>query len=227
MDNFLLDADETILDFVRSSKESLAYTMQRLGIQYSEEMYQTYKRINDGVWREYEQGKMSKKTLMHARFSRFFGCLRIQADPDTANAVYFEKLCRTGYLLEGADLFLRELKKRGKIFLVTNGTPAAQYGRLAAVGLDGFFDGVYVSDEIGCKKPDPGFFEYLLGKEGLKREDCVVIGDSLSSDIAGADSAGIASIWYNPQGKEAAGAAPTAIAADYGEILRIVDEMRG
>ena len=158
MVNFLLDADETILDFVRSSEESLAHTMRAFGLPYGKEMYAAYKRINDGLWREYERGEIDKKSLMRERFSRFFASLGIEADPDAANAMYFETLCRTGYLLAGADAFLHALKERGRIFLVTNGTPAAQYGRLASLGLENFFDGVYISDEIGYKKPDARFF---------------------------------------------------------------------
>lgn len=223
MKNFLLDADETILDFVRSSKESLAYAMQRLRIPYSEEMYADYKRINDGVWREYEEGRMTKKTLQIERFSRFFAFLGIGADAEESNRVYFAKLCRTGYLLPGAREFLAELKTRGRIFLVTNGTPAAQYGRLESVGLSDFFDGVYISDEIGFKKPDPKFFEYLLEKEGLAKKDCIVIGDSLFSDIKGANAAGIKSIWYTPTAEKAVGALPDFTATTYEQILRILD----
>ena len=225
MINFLLDADETILDFIRSSKESLAYAMRELHIPYSESDYSEYKRFNDAVWREYEQGKMTKKTLQTERFARFFDHLHIKADPLAAHTVYFEKLCRTGYLLDGAGEFLDALRERGRIFLVTNGTPAAQYGRLASVGLDGFFDGVYVSDEIGFKKPDPRFFGYLLEKEGLAKEECVVIGDSLTSDIAGANAAGLCSVWYAPSGGEPIGAKPDFIAKSYGEVLGILDKI--
>lgn len=52
--DFLLDADETVLDFVRSSKESLAHAMRAAGLAYDESVFDVYKRVNDGVWREYE-----------------------------------------------------------------------------------------------------------------------------------------------------------------------------
>lgn len=224
MVNFLLDADETILDFIRSSKESLAYAMREAGVPYKEEDFAAYKRINDGVWRDYERGRLTKQALMRERFIRFFDFLRVGADADKVNGIYFEKLCRTGYLLDGAREFLDALKERGRVLLITNGTPAAQYGRLASVGLDGFFDGIYISDEIGYKKPDVRFFAYLLEREKIGRENCLVIGDSLSSDIAGANNAGIRCIWYNPSGRAAEGAAPDYTAKSYREILRLADE---
>ena len=98
-DNFLLDADETILDFVRSSRESLRFAMQAVGSCWHEEDFAIYKSINDGLWREYERGGITKKELTRERFVRFFKQLNVTADPSKANAIYFKKLSRTGYLL--------------------------------------------------------------------------------------------------------------------------------
>ncbi len=226
-DNFLLDADETILDFVRSSRESLRFAMQAVGSCWHEEDFAIYKSINDGLWREYERGGITKKELTRERFVRFFKQLNVTADPSKANAIYFEKLSRTGYLLEGADAFLKELKKRGKIFLITNGTPQAQYGRLDSLGIRSFFDGIYVSDEIGYAKPDVRFFEYLLKKENLERENCLVIGDSLSSDIAGANAAHIPCIWYDPYAREMQGSVADYRAKTYDDVLKIIDTLNG
>ena len=220
--DILLDADETILDFVRSSKESLSAAMREAGLPYAETDFSVYKRINDAIWREYERGEITKARLSVGRFARFFAEKGIDGDPALLNALYFSKLCRTGYLLDGAAEFLARLKERGRVFLITNGTPAAQYGRLDALGIRSLFDGIFVSDEIGFAKPDPRFFGYVLSAAGAAREDCIVIGDSLTSDIAGANAAGIYSVWYAPQG-EPCGAAPDAVARSYAEVLSAVD----
>lgn len=220
--NILLDADQTILDFVRSSKESLAAAMREAGMPYAETDFSVYKRINDAIWREYERGEITKARLSVGRFARFFAEKGIDGDPALLNALYFSKLCRTGYLLDGAAEFLARLKERGRVFLITNGTPAAQYGRLDALGIRSLFDGIFVSDEIGFAKPDPRFFGYVLSAAGAAREDCIVIGDSLTSDIAGANAAGIYSVWYAPQG-EPLGAVPDAVARSYAEVLSAVD----
>lgn len=222
---FLLDADETILDFVRSSRESLAHAMRALGLPYGDDFFSLYKAINDGVWKEYEQGKITKKQLIQVRFVRFLERIGVQADAQKLNAVYFETLSHTGYLLDGAAEFLRGLKERGKIFLITNGTPAAQYGRLESLGLRGFFDGIFVSDEIGYVKPDSRFFDYVLEKVCADKSECIVIGDSLSSDIAGAANAGILSVWYNPAGKPAGAVKPDYTAKSYAEILALLDAL--
>ena len=93
---FLLDADETILDFVRSSRESLAHAMRALGLPYGDDFFSLYKAINDGVWKEYEQGQITKKQLMQVRFVRFLERIGVQADAQKLNAVYFETLAHTG-----------------------------------------------------------------------------------------------------------------------------------
>ena len=224
---FLLDADETVLDFVRSSRESLDYAMRQAGIPSHDGDFALYKEINDELWREYERGAVTKKQLTRERFVRFFAKLGVQGDPEQTNAVYFEKLSRTGYLLDGADAFLHALKARGKIYLITNGTPQAQYGRLDSLGLRTFFDGIYVSDEIGFAKPDVRFFEYLLKKEKLSKEECLVIGDSPSSDIAGANAAKIPCIWYDPFGRQMRGAVADYRAGSYAEVLKIIDALNG
>ena len=222
INNFLLDADETILDFVRSSRESFFIAMQQLGLLLGENEFLQFKAINDGLWREYEQGTVTKPQLMKERFARLFAALGVDADAVQANTLYFTALCGRGYLLPGAEDFLRSLKECGKIFLITNGTPAAQYGRLRSLGLEHFFDGIFISDEIGFSKPDARFFAYVLDKAGLQRGECAVIGDSLTSDIRGANNAGILSIWYNAKGKIAEGAHPDHTARSYAKILEIV-----
>lgn len=227
INNFLLDADETILDFVRSSRESFFSAMRELGLLFGESEFLQFKAINDGLWREYEQGAVTKPQLMKERFARLFAALGVCADAVQANTLYFTKLCGRGYLLPGAEEFLHSLKECGRIFLITNGTPAAQYGRLRSLGLEHFFDGIFISDEIGFSKPDARFFAYVLDKAGLKSRECVVIGDSLTSDIRGANNAGIQSIWYNPKGKTAEGARPDHVAQSYGEILCLVRSLCG
>lgn len=227
IDRFLLDADETILDFVRSSRESFAYAMAQAGAPELGADYPRFKSINDELWRAYERGEVTKPQLMRERFTRFFAQAgKAGQDAEEVNAVYFRTLCRTGYLLEGARGFLEELSRRGRVYLITNGTGAAQYGRLEAVGLREAFAGIFVSDEVGFAKPDKRFFDIVLKKAGAVPSQCAVIGDSLTSDMAGAKNAGIVGIWYNARGQAGAEGFDYA-ARSYEEVLAVVDSLRG
>ena len=78
-----------------------------------------------------------------------------------------------------------------------------QRARLSNSPFDGFFDPLIISDEVGVAKPTPRIFEILLEKAGITDKTSVLmIGDSLSSDIAGAAAAGIDSCWFNPSGSD-------------------------
>ena len=112
------------------------------------------------------------------------------------------------------------------MYLITNGTGAAQYGRLEAVGLREAFAGIFVSDEVGFAKPDKRFFDIVLKKAGAAPSQCAVIGDSLTSDMAGAKNAGIVGIWYNARGQAGAEGFDYA-ARSYEEVLAVVDSLRG
>ncbi len=223
--DYLLDADETILDFPRSSRESFAWAMERAGLSALAPAFEKFRAVNDALWKEYEKGTMPKARLVVERFSRFFAGEGVQADAAAVNALYFGKLCSTGYLLPGAEGFLRALRARGKVYLITNGTPAAQYGRIDSLGIRGLFDGIFVSDEIGFAKPSVRFFEYVFAHAPTARERCVVIGDSLSSDIAGAKNAGVPSILYAPHGTPKGAEAANYVTHSYMQILEILDTL--
>lgn len=224
--NYLLDADETILDFLRSSRESFAQAMAWAGMERLASDYEKFRAVNDALWKAYERGEVTKSRLVVERFARFFAAEGVEADAAAVNGRYFGTLCATGYLLPGAAEFLRELRARGKVYLITNGTPAAQYGRLDALGIRGDFDGIFVSDEIGFAKPDVRFFEYVFAHAPARREDCIVIGDSLSSDIAGARGAGVPSILYAPRGVPDGAEAADYVTHSYRQIIEILDQLR-
>ena len=66
-----------------------------------------------------------------------------------------------------------------------------------------FFDGIFISDEIGYEKPQIEFFNYVFDRIPTKNPDeVIIIGDSLTSDIAGGIRAGIHTCWYHPSDEE-------------------------
>jgi len=96
---------------------------------------------------------------------------------------------------------LDQLKDKYKLLLLTNGSPDLQREKLAGVPeLAPYFDHIIISGEFGRGKPDVTIFEHALGKLGLQAEDCVMVGDKLTTDILGANKAGITSVWINRHG---------------------------
>ena len=61
------------------------------------------------------------------------------------------------------------------------------------------FDGLFISEELGVEKPSAAFFDACFARfPELKRSETVMIGDSLTSDIAGGHAAGLLTVWFNP-----------------------------
>lgn len=81
--------------------------------------------------------------------------------------------------------------------LVTNGSSTAQRRKLEAVDLEGLFEIVIVSGEIGVMKPDPRVFEAVLNTFHVDPDQVWHVGDWLPSDVAGANAAGLTSVWLN------------------------------
>lgn len=63
---------------------------------------------------------------------------------------------------------------------------------LAGHGLDGYFDGMVISSEVGASKPHPRIFEAALRMAGALPSECLHVGDDLKADIEGAQAAGVA-----------------------------------
>ncbi len=79
----------------------------------------------------------------------------------------------------------------------------AQKRKLENSGLDVLFDGIFISDQIGYEKPDIRFFDHIWKQTGVyEKDDVLIVGDSLTSDMQGGNNAGIRCCWYNPEDKE-------------------------
>ena len=84
--------------------------------------------------------------------------------------------------------------------LITNGASDTQRDKLSALGIESWFDSVVISGEVGIAKPSSTIFELALGNLTVDKEAVCHVGDSLVTDVAGANAAGLTSIWLNRTG---------------------------
>ena len=99
--------------------------------------------------------------------------------------------------VKGARRTLLELKRRGyRLGIITDGDPIKQWEKIIRLELDYYFDGVFISDYLGVKKPHPKIFQKALRKMGVKPEEAVMVGDRLYSDIYGAKQVGMVTVWF-------------------------------
>ena len=96
---------------------------------------------------------------------------------------------------------LEMLKKKGvKIAIVSNTPKLSVDGVLEKFGFDKLFDAVCFSYDTGYLKTDPEMFELALEKLGVAKKDAVMVGDSMETDIAGAENAGVTAVLIDRKG---------------------------
>ena len=192
----LFDNDNTLLDFEKAEDCSFEKAYRKMGLNYSEEIKHRYKEINDSLWKKLESGEITSPSLIKTlRFKILFKELEIDADSELIASYYKDFLSKSGFLMDGAQMVLKTLYGRYKMYIITNGIAEIQKSRISISGLDKYVDGIFISEEIGYSKPDKRYFDYVLSHIPEKdKSKVLVIGDRVSSDIMGAVNAGLDSV---------------------------------
>lgn len=198
----IFDADGTLFDFDRAEAAALVETFDAFGIAFEPGYADVYRQINRVIWRELEQGAITATALRTERFRRLFDALGMAVDPGEFSVRYLAHLSQRGDLIDGAEEMVRTLSDRYRLLILTNGLSEVQRSRLAHSGLAGAFEDIVISDEVGAAKPDGRIFDVALARMGMPpKPEVLIIGDSLSSDIAGGAAYGIDTCWFNPSGQ--------------------------
>ena len=204
--NFLFDLDQTLLDFHASEQIALSIVLRKNGLPFSDEIYRSFKAVNKSLWLELEKGTITRAGLFAKRFRDVFALCGGDAsglDPLEVNDDFIRTMSVNGVLMDGALDFVKRLKNGiadARIFIASNGATVNAKGRLASTGLDRYIDSLFISEDMGVTKPDAAFFDYCLERIGEPRESCIMVGDSLSSDMLGAKNASLKSVWFMPSG---------------------------
>lgn len=194
----LFDADATLLDFKRSEYEAVIDVLNAFSLPVSDEIINTYSRINDEHWKMLERGEIEKNKLYSARWARFCEFYNFSADSVAMSELYTKQLATKSYLMDGALDICKKLYGKVDMYIVTNGKKSVQEGRFDPSPLAPMFKGVFISEEIGYEKPRAEFFNFVKTHiDGFDRSLAIIIGDSLTSDIKGGINAGIDTCWYN------------------------------
>ena len=224
-DIVLLDADNTLFDFNAAEARALDAVLGEFGWPRDEETKQTYLEINHALWSAFDRGEAEEGFLTVERFRRLGERLGRRADPAEMNRRYLDRLGACSLLLPGAEALCRTLRAAGcRLALATNGVARVQHARLAGSPLVPYLERLFISGEMGTRKPEPAFFRAALAAMGAEDMDrCVMVGDGLGSDVKGALSVGLDVIWFAPGGADApADRRPTHTARSLEEIGRII-----
>lgn len=207
-----IDADETLFDFSLAESSALSASLNEFRVECDEERcLERYREINRQLWLEFEQGKVTKDDLRSTRFRRLFDEQGLQIDVVLFGETYLRHLGMGTYLIPGAEEICAYLHGKYRLAIITNGITEVQKSRLGQSSLRRYIDHLIISEEAGSNKPHPGIFEYALKATGHHdKSSALMLGDSLTADIAGGAAFGIDTCWFNPSGGQNASAvAPT------------------
>lgn len=204
-----LDWDDTIGDWASAMQLALRdlfglYHLDRL-YRSAEDFIEAYEPYNLELWGKYGRGEIDKASL---QFERFYRPLKPEEGRyldglDKEHLAHeigaeFLRLTNTHFsLLPDAEYVVKYLAAKYPLTIVSNGFKEVQYYKFEHSGLAPFFTHMIISEEVGINKPQPGIFRIALERNGLQADEVIMIGDSYTSDIAGAKAAGIDQIWLH------------------------------
>jgi len=199
----LFDADGTLFAYDGAEEEALQNVFAHYQLTFNEETAAAYKRINQSMWRRLEEQTITLMQLRWQRFADLFAELGIQQDALTFSKTYLHYLGRSAHLIPGTLEVLDHLQGCFRMAIITNGITDVQFSRIRLSGLGRYFPFIFTSEAIGVFKPAKGFFDAVFTGIGQPaKENVLVIGDSLSSDMAGGFDYGLDICWYNPRGEK-------------------------
>ena len=206
----LFDLDDTLLDFHRSERVALSETLLQFGIEPSDATINRYSEINRAMWEQLELGRMTREEILVRRFTLLFEELGVNADGVAAKRSYEWNLGGSYFYIEGAEALLEEMSKKYDLYVMSNGTASVQDRRIEASGIAKYFKDIFISEKIGYNKPSIEFFDRCFARiPGFKKDEAIIIGDSLSSDIQGGINAGILTCHYNRRSEKKDGIVPS------------------
>lgn len=198
----LIDADDTLFDYDAAETDALAAAFADFDIDVQPAHAEAYRQINAALWKAFERGEIAQDILRLERFRQLFQAFGMEVDVEAFSTCYLRHLGQAGHLLPGAIALLEALLGKVGLVLITNGIAGVQRSRLVRSGLERYFDAVIISDEVGAAKPDPAIFDAAFAAMGYPPKTTVLmVGDSLTSDIAGGVAYGLDTCWFNPQAK--------------------------
>ncbi len=199
-----IDLDNTLYDFSGNSREAYCIVYTLLGYERwfdsFEHYYTIYEEYNLQLWALYAEGKITKERLNAERYAHPLRVVGVP-DADAVSARFWDEAMKRLPLGQRLMPYAREvleyLRPRYKLYILSNGFTELQARKMRSAGIDHFFDGVVLSEDIGVNKPNPAIFEHALRVADVSAAEALMIGDNFEVDIEGAQRVGIDQVYYD------------------------------
>ena len=201
LSDVFFDLDHTLWDFEKNSYLTFERVFEQMKIQAALDPFlSAYEGINHHFWKLYRENKITQIELRHQRLIQTFNAIDYDFDKKKINEIsnlYIFHLSTFTNLFDGAITLLKDLNKKYKLHIITNGFDLVQHHKIKNSGLSPYFDKIITAEKVGYKKPNPLIFKYALNQTSSEFSKSLMIGDSLEADILGALNLGMGAIHFN------------------------------
>lgn len=189
----------------------------------------------EGLWGTFDDPgeDFQKMKLLIADYQQYAwtqGLQKLGVEDETLGkelASYFPRMRKESpFVYEETFEVLDILKNNYTLLLMTNGSPSLQNTKLEITPeISPYFDHIIISGAFGKGKPDPSIFEHALELVSVSKEEVLMVGDNLMTDILGASRAGIQSVWINREAKQVSEEVqPTYTIKSLHDLLNILEQ---
>lgn len=194
----LMDIDNTLLDFDISSEQGMYQVAKEMNITLPENAYEIFKKVNPGIWKELEQGKLTNEELFLVRWNRIFEVMGVQGDGAAFEVEYLKYIKQSAVPVPGAKEIMEYLSEKYVVCGASNGPYGQQVNRMKMADMLQHVQHMFVSEKVGYSKPQKEFFDTCFEAIApIRPEETIMIGDSVSADIRGAKAYGMKTCWFN------------------------------
>lgn len=199
-----IDIDDTLLDYIPCCREAFDAAIGELKIPYDEDqLFDIFFEISGRLFSEAKHGLHTIAEVMDLYPQEFIATIGYpESAVDPFKHAFRAAWGGTHTLVPGAKELLESLQAKGyRLFAASNSFGHLQRSRLQHAGILDYFEDTYISMDIGYDKPDIRFYQEALRRCGLQPHEVLMIGDSMTTDILGAQAAGMDALFFDRRGE--------------------------
>ena len=191
-----IDIDDTLLDYIPCCREAFEFALPE-----HPEYFDLFFEISGRLFSEAKHGLHTIAEVMELYPKEFIAAIGYPPEAvDPFKHAFRAAWGKTHTLVPGAKEMLEHLKTKGyRLFAASNSFGHLQRSRLEQAGILPYFEDTYISMDIGYDKPDIRFYQEALRRCGLQAKEVLMIGDSMTTDVIGAQKAGMDALFFDRQ----------------------------
>jgi len=201
----LFDLDDTLCDYRTAARNARLIIYEYIKEHFSDlkvsldTFLSLWRDVAHNIWHDVICGKLPENMFQYTRFKTFLKELNIENEKlaKELSSKYEEEIIRNLYLFNDARDALPYLSDKYILGILTNGARSFQIKKIEKLGIRKYFSYVFISEDIGFRKPDVLAFKFAISRMRLRPDNVLFIGDSPVYDITGAKKAKLKVVWIN------------------------------